>query len=118
MYLHMVRNSLKYVDYKERKEVATDLKQIYQSITEEEALLALEQFEVKWDAKLPSIGKSWRNHWDNVSTLFLYPEAIRKAIYTINAIVSLNSVIRKATKNYTTFNVFYISFSLVEVLIQ
>lgn len=101
--VHMVRNSLKYVGYKERKQVAGDLKQIYQSITEEEALLALEQFETKWNAKFPSIGRSWRNHWDNISTLFLYPEAIRKAIYTTNAIESLNSVIRKAIKNRKIF---------------
>jgi len=101
--VHMVRNSLKYVGYKERKQVAGDLKQIYQSITEEEALLALEQFETKWNAKFPGIGRSWRNHWDNISTLFLYPEAIRKAIYTTNAIESLNSVIRKAIKNRKIF---------------
>ena len=59
--VHMVRNSLKYVGYKERKEVAGDLKQIYPSINEEEALLALKQFETKWDGKFPSIGKSWRH---------------------------------------------------------
>lgn len=116
--VHMVRNSLKYVGYKERKEVAADLKQIYQSITEEEALLALEQFETKWDAKFPSIGKSWRNHWDNVSTLFLYPEAIRKAIYTTNAIESLNSVIRKAIKNRKIFGHDNSAFKIVFLAIE
>jgi len=116
--VHMVRNSLKYVGYKERKEVAADLKQIYQSITEEEALLALEQFEAKWDAKFPSIGKSWRNHWDNVSTLFLYPEAIRKAIYTTNAIESLNSVIRKAIKNRKIFGHDNSAFKIVFLAIE
>ncbi|WP_127471567.1 IS256 family transposase [Thiomicrorhabdus aquaedulcis] len=116
--VHMVRNSLKYVGYKERKEVADDLKQIYQSITEEEALLALEQFETKWDAKFPSIGKSWRNHWDNVSTLFLYPEAIRKAIYTTNAIESLNSVIRKAIKNRKIFGHDNSAFKIVFLAIE
>jgi len=116
--VHMVRNSLKYVGYKERKEVAGDLKQIYQSITEEEALLALEQFEAKWDAKFPSIGKSWRNHWDNVSTLFLYPEAIRKAIYTTNAIESLNSVIRKAIKNRKIFGHDNSAFKIVFLAIE
>lgn len=99
----MVRNSLKYVGYKDRKEVTTDLKSIYQSVTEEEALLALDKFEQKWEEKFPAISRSWRNHWENVSTLFLYPEAIRKAIYTTNAIESLNSVIRKATRNRKIF---------------
>lgn len=116
--VHMVRNSLKYVDYKECKEVARDLKQIYQSITEEEAFLALQQLETKWDAKFPSIGKSWRNHWDNVSTLFLYPEAIRKAIYTTNAIESLNSVIRKATKNRKIFGHDNSAFKIVFLAIE
>ncbi len=102
--VHMVRNSLKYVSYKERKKVAADLKQIYQSITEEEALLALDDFEYKWDKQFPSIAKSWRRNWDNVATLFSYPEAIRKAIYTTNAIESLNSVIRKSIKNRKIFN--------------
>lgn len=101
--VHMVRNSLRYVGYKERREVADDLKQVYQSITEEEALLALDHFEQKWGAKFPSIGKSWRRNWENVATLFLYPEAIRKVIYTTNAIESLNSVIRKSIKNRIIF---------------
>jgi len=116
--VHMVRNSLKYVGYKERKEVATDLKMIYQSITEEEALLALDQFKQKWDAKFPSIGKSWRNHWDNVSTIFLYPSAIRKAIYTTNAIESLNSVIRKATRNRKVFGHDNSAFKIVFLAIE
>ncbi len=60
--------------------MASDLKLIYQSITEEGALLALEKFEDKWDAKFPIISRSWRNNWDNVSTIFLYPEDIRKDI--------------------------------------
>ena len=75
--------------YKDRKQVATSLKQIYQSVTEEEALLALDEFEHRWSGQFPSIGKSWRRHWDNIATLFVYPEAIRKAIYTTNAIESL-----------------------------
>lgn len=83
--------------------MASDLKLIYQSITEEGALLALKKFEDKWDAKFPTISRSWRNKWDNVSTIFLYPEAIRKAIYTTNAIESLNSVIRKSTRNRKIF---------------
>jgi Transposase and inactivated derivatives len=94
--VHMVRNSLKFVPWKDYKAVTKDLKQIYQSATEEDALLALEHFAERWDDKYPQISKSWRNHWDNLNTLFNYPPDIRKAIYTTNAIESLNSVIRRA----------------------
>jgi len=102
--VHMVRNSLKYVGYKERKKVAGDLKQIYQSMTEEEALLALDEFENRWSKQRPSIAKSWRLNWDNIATLFVYPKVIRKAIYTTNALESLNSVIRKSINNRKIFN--------------
>ena len=101
--VHMVRNSMKFVPWKDYKPVTTDLKQIYQSATEEEALLALDQFADRWDDKYPLISKSWRNHWENLNTLFNYPPDIRKAIYTTNAIESLNSVIRKATKKRKLF---------------
>jgi transposase-like protein len=116
--VHMVRNSLRYVGYKERKQVANDLKQVYQSVTEEEALLALEQFETKWDDKFPNIGRSWRNNWDNVATLFQYPQAIRKVIYTTNAIESLNSVIRKATKNRKIFSHDNSAFKIIFLAIE
>jgi transposase-like protein len=101
--VHMVRNSMKFVPWKDYKAVTRDLKQIYQSATEEEALLALDEFAERWDDKYPQISKSWRNHWDNLNTLFNYPQDIRKAIYTTNAIESLNSVIRKATKKRKLF---------------
>jgi len=101
--VHMVRNSLKFVPWKDYREVTKDLKQIYQSSTEEEALLALDSFAEKWDEKYPLISRSWRSHWANLNTLFLYPKDIRKAIYTTNAIESLNSVIRKSTKNRKLF---------------
>ena len=101
--VHMVRNSVKYVPWKDYKPVTADLKQIYQSATEEEALIALDQFSARWDDKYPQISKSWRNHWDNLNTLFNYPEDIRKAIYTTNAIESLNSVIRKSIKKRKLF---------------
>jgi len=101
--VHMVRNSMKFVPWKDYKAVTRDLKQIYQSATEEEALLALEEFAERWDEKYPQISKSWRNHWENLNTLFNYPPDIRKAIYTTNAIESLNSVIRKATKKRKLF---------------
>ena len=101
--VHMVRNSLKFVPWKDYKAITRDLKQIYQSATEEEALMALDQFSSTWDNKYPQISKSWRNHWQNLNTLFNYPQDIRKAIYTTNAIESLNSVIRKATKKRKLF---------------
>ena len=101
--VHMVRNSIKFVPWKDYKSVTADLKKIYQSVTEEDALLSLEQFSERWDDKYPQISKSWRSNWENLNTLFIYPEDIRKAIYTTNAIESLNSVIRKATKKRKVF---------------
>jgi transposase-like protein len=101
--VHMVRNSIKYVPWKDYKPVTEDLKRIYRSVTEEEALLALEQFSERWDGKYPQISRSWRSHWDSLNTLFNYPEDIRRAIYTTNAIESLNSVIRKAIKKRKLF---------------
>ncbi len=101
--VHMVRNSVRYVPWKDYKAVTADLKRIYRAINEEQALLALDQFAVRWDDKYPQISRSWRNHWDNLSTLFNYPDDIRKAIYTTNAIESLNSVIRKAIKKRKLF---------------
>ncbi|HBB9961639.1 TPA: IS256 family transposase [Vibrio parahaemolyticus] len=83
--------------------VLTDLKKIYQSATEDEALLALEQFSDRWDSQYPQVSRSWMAHWDNLNTLFNYPEDIRRAIYTTNAIESLNSVIRKAIKKRKLF---------------
>ena len=99
----MVRNSMKYVPWKGYKAVTAGLKQIYHSATEEEALLALERFGERWDGHYPQITKSWRTNWENLNTLFLYPPEIRRAIYTTNAIESLNSVIRKSIKNASYF---------------
>src|SRR5690606_30660952 len=101
--VHMIRNSVKYVPWKDYKPVTADLKKVYQSVTEDEALLALDAFSEHWDEKYPQISRSWRAHWQNLNTLFLYPQDIRKAIYTTNAIESLNSVIRKALKKRKLF---------------
>jgi len=101
--VHMVRNSVKYVVWKDYKAVTADLKQIYRSATEEEALLALEAFGERWNEKYPQITKSWTNQWHTLNTLFTFPEDIRKAIYTTNAIESLNRVIRKAIKKRKLF---------------
>ena len=101
--VHMVRNSLKYVSWKDYKAVTADLKRVYRSATEDDALLELDRFGEVWDGQYPQITKSWRSHWQNVNTLFNYPEDIRKAIYTTNAIESLNSVIRKAIRKRKLF---------------
>ena len=101
--VHMVRNSLRYVADKDMKQVAADLKTIYHAVSNDAALLALEAFAAKWDAKYSRIAQTWRNHWANLCTFFDYPDEIRKAIYTTNAIESLNSVIRKAIKNRKIF---------------
>ena len=101
--IHMVRNSLKFVPWKDYKEITADLKKIYQSATEQEGCLELDNFAEKWDEKYPGISKSWRNNWPNLITFFDYPPDIKKAIYTTNAIESLNSVIRKSIKTRKLF---------------
>ncbi|AHG18800.1 transposase [Chania multitudinisentens RB-25] len=101
--IHMVRNSLKYVSWKDYKAVTSGLKTVYQASTEEAALMALDKFAGVWDEKYPQISKSWRSHWENLNTFFGYPADIRKAIYTTNAIESLNSVIRQAIKKRKVF---------------
>ena len=101
--VHQIRNSLKYVSYKDRKAVAADLKNIYRSVTEEEARMELDRFAGIWDSQYPSISRSWRLNWENLITLFDYPDEIRRIIYTTNAIESLNSVIRKSIKNRKIF---------------
>ncbi len=80
--------------------------------------LALDEFEHRWGGQFPSIAKSWRRHWDNVATLFIYPEAIRRAIYTTNAIESLNSVIRKSIRNRKIFNHDDSAFKIVFLAIE
>ena len=101
--VHMVRNALRFVSWKDYKEVTADLKQMYQSTSEQEASLALDSFAEKWDEKYPQISKSWRTNWENLITIFAYPADIRKVIYTTNAIESLNSVIRKSVKTRKIF---------------
>ncbi|MEQ4510159.1 MAG: IS256 family transposase [Dickeya sp.] len=101
--IHMVRNSLKCVSWKDYKGVTSGLKAVYQTPTEEAALMALDKFSDIWDEKYPQVSKSWRAHWENLNTFFGYPPDIRKAIYTTNAIESLNSVIRQAIKKRKVF---------------
>ena len=101
--VHLVRYSLHYVSWKLRKEVAADLKRIYQSATVEEAQIRLTEFEHQWDAAYPPIGQSWRRNWERIVPFFDYPPEIRKVIYTTNAIESLNMSLRKITKNRASF---------------
>ena len=101
--VHMVRNSLRYVSWKERKRVAADLKKVYQAATEELGEAALDDFEANWGENFPLIVKSWRSNWANVRTIFEYPPEIRKIIYTTNAIESLNHSLRKVLKNRKAF---------------
>ncbi len=116
--VHMVRNSLKFVPWKDYKEVTRDLKAIYQSVTEDEAKLELDNFSDKWDEKYPQISRSWRANWENLNTIFSYPEDIRKVIYTTNAIESLNSVIRKSVKTRKVFPSDNAAFKVVYLAIQ
>jgi len=97
--VHLVRAALRYTTTQDSKAVARDLKKIYQAATVEEAEAALDEFAQAWDAKYPTIAKQWRAKWLDIITLFDFPSPIRKAIYTTNAIESVNSVIRKFTKN-------------------
>jgi putative transposase len=97
--VHLVRAALRYVSSEDSQAVVRDLKKIYQAATVVEAEQALDAFAQAWDEKYPTIAKMWRAKWTDIITLFDYPPAIRKAIYTTNAIESVNSVIRKFTRN-------------------
>lgn len=101
--VHLVRHSLNYVSWKQRKEVARDLKAIYTAATESEAEQRLEEFAAAWDSKYPTISRSWRSNWARVIPFFAHPEEIRKVIYTTNAIESLNMSLRKVTKARGSF---------------
>ena len=101
--VHMVRYSLNFVNWKERKAVAADLRALYHAATVDEAALRLSQFEEKWDAAYPAIGQCWRRNWARLIPFFDHPPEIRRVIYTTNAIESLNMGLRKVTKNRASF---------------
>lgn len=101
--VHMVRNSLNYVTWKRRPEVAADLRGIYTSATVQEAEQRLAEFEAKWDAEYPPIGQSWRRNWERITPFFDFAPDIRKVIYTTNAIESVNFSLRKLTKHRGAF---------------
>lgn len=101
--VHLVRHSLNYVGWKQRKEVAAGLQTIYRAATREEAERRLEEFAEKWDSQFPTISRSWRTNWERVTPFFAYPADIRKVIYTTNAIESVNMSLRKIIKNRGSF---------------
>ena len=101
--IHQLRNSSKYVSYKDLKELMADLKQVYAAVDEAAALDALDEFARKWDGKYPKISKSWRENWANLSTYFKFPEEVRRLIYTTNVIEGFNRQIRKVTKSKSVF---------------
>jgi putative transposase len=116
--VHMVRNSLRYVSYKDRKELAADLKSIYTSVNAEEAELNLEIMAEKWDKTYPVVSKSWKSRWANVIPFFEYPPEIRKVIYTTNTIESMNMTLRKVTRNHRIFPNDEAAFKVVYLALQ
>jgi putative transposase len=101
--VHMIRNSVKYVSYKDLKEITSDLKQIYTANNETAASLALQDFAEKWDDKYPVISDMWKRNWSGITPFFAFPPEIRKVIYTTNTIESVNRQIRKIIKNKGVF---------------
>ena len=101
--IHQIRNSTKYVSYKDLKALMADLKRVYTASTEEIARLELDAFAEKWDGKYPTISKSWNENWATLSTYFKYPEEIRKIIYTTNTVEGFNRQLRKVTKSKAVF---------------
>ena len=101
--VHQIRNSIRFVSYKDLKKVTTDLKPIYKAVNEAAALVELDLFEKSWGDKYPHIIKSWRDNWHELSTFFKYSPAIRKLIYTTNMIESYNRQLRKVTKGKSIF---------------
>ncbi len=101
--IHQLRNSSKYVSYKDIKALMADLKAVYAAVDESAALDALDAFAEKWDKKYPKIAQSWRENWANLSTYFKYPQEVRRLIYTTNAIEGFNRQLRKVTKAKSVF---------------
>ena len=101
--IHQIRNSTRYVSYKDLKKLMADLKTVYAASDEQTALANLEEFGERWDSKYPQIRKSWTERWPFLSTYFKYPEAVRRLIYTTNTIEGFNRQLRKVTKSKTVF---------------
>lgn len=101
--IHQIRNSTKYVSYKDLKALVADLKAVYAAVDEPSALEALETFAQRWDKKYPKISVSWQDNWPNLSTYFRFPQEVRRLIYTTNAIEGFNRQLRKVTKAKAVF---------------
>lgn len=101
--VHLIRNSLKHVSYKDRKEIVKDLRPIYRAATEDAAAVALDEFEEKWDARYPMIGELWRRHWERFIPFFAFPPEIRRIVYTTNSIEAVNRQLRKIIKTRGQF---------------
>jgi len=101
--VHQIRNSVKFVSYKDRKAICSDLKKIYGAVNLDEAEFAKEEFREKWDKKYPAILRSWDAHWAELTTFFNYPEEIRRVIYTTNAVEAYHRMVRKFTKTKAIF---------------
>lgn len=101
--IHQIRNTTKFVSYKDIKALMADLKRVYAAVDETTALAALDEFDEKWSNKYPKIAVSWRNNWANLSTYFKYPQEVRTLIYTTNTIEGFNRQLRKVTKNKGVF---------------
>ena len=101
--IHQIRNTTRFVSYKDIKELMKDLKLVYEAVDEVTALSALDAFDAKWNKKYPKIASSWREKWPNLATYFKYPQQVRKLIYTTNAIENFNRQLRKVTKAKSVF---------------
>lgn len=101
--IHQIRNSTKFVSYKDIKSLMVDLKKVYAAVDEQTALYELDVFDEKWSGKYPKIALSWKNNWANLSTYFKYPQEVRTLIYTTNAIENFNRQLRKVTKSKSVF---------------
>ena len=116
--VHQIRSSLKFVSWKDRKAIATDLKSVYSALNEEDAELALTDFNDIWGKKYPNITASWQTHWAELSTFFKYPHSVRKLIYTTNPIESLNATIKRKTKSKGSFPTIESAFKMLYLATQ
>ena len=116
--VHQIRSSLRYVSWKDRKAVAKDLKTVYTAPTEEDAQLALTEFDDIWGKKYPHITQSWINNWDELATFYKYPQAVKKLIYTTNSIESLNSNIKRKVKSKGSFPTIESAFKMLYLSTQ
>lgn len=116
--VHQIRSSLRFVSWKDRKAVAKDLKSVYAAHNEEDAQVALTEFNDIWGKKYPNIATSWTTHWNELSTFFKYPDSVRKLIYTTNPIESLNASIKRKTKAKGSFPTIESAFKMLYLVTQ